>query len=65
MDGISWADLDSDEQRVLAMLRDGIPAQSCDPVAVLSLKRIGFIKGSRLTPEAERLLSAALLHELA
>ena len=65
MDGISWTDLDSDEQRVLAMLRDGISAQSCDPVAVLSLKRIGFIKGSRLTPEAERLLSAALLHELA
>jgi hypothetical protein len=65
MDGISWTDLDTDEQRVIAMLRDGISAESCDPVALLSLKRIGLIKGSRLTPEAERMLSAALLLEFA
>jgi hypothetical protein len=65
MDGISWTDLDTDEQRVIAMLRDGISAESCDPVALLSLKRIGLIKGSRLTPEAEKMLSAALLLEFA
>ena len=63
MDGISWTDLDADEQRVIAMRRDGISAESCDPVALLSLKRIGLIKGSRLTPEAEKMLSAALLLE--
>jgi hypothetical protein len=45
MDGISWTDLDADEQRVIAMLRDGVSAESCDPIALLSLKRIGFIKG--------------------
>ena len=65
MDGISWTDLDTDEQRAIAMLRDGVTAQSCDPIALLSLKRIGFIKGSRLTPEAEKMLSAALLLEFA
>jgi hypothetical protein len=65
MDGISWTDLDADEQRVIAMLRDGISAEFCDPVALLSLKRIGFIKGSRLTPDAEKMLSAALLLEFA
>ena len=65
MNGISWTDLDTDEQRVIAMLRDGISAESCDPLALLSLKRIGLIKGSRLTPEAEKMLSAALLLEFA
>ena len=65
MDGISWTDLDADEQRVIAMLRDGITGESCDPVALLSLNRIGFIKGSRLTPEAEKMLSAAFLLEFA
>jgi hypothetical protein len=65
MDGISWTDLDADEQRAIAMLRDGFSAESCDPVAFLSLNRIGFIKASRLTPEAEKMLSAALLPEFA
>ena len=60
MDGISWADLDADERRVLAMLREGISAESCDPIALLTLKRIGFIKGSRLTPEAEKMMPAGL-----
>ena len=65
MDGISWTDLDADEQRVIAMLRDGVTTESCDPVALLSLKRIGFIKGSQLTPEAEKMLAASLLLEFA
>jgi hypothetical protein len=45
MDGISWTDLDSDEQRVIAMVAEGISAELCDPVALLTLRRIGFIKG--------------------
>jgi hypothetical protein len=65
MDDISWTDLDSDEQRVIAMLRDGVSAGFCDPVALLTLKRIGLVRGSRLTPAAEQLLTAAFLHELA
>jgi hypothetical protein len=60
MDGISWTDLDSDEQRVIAMLADGVSADLCDPVALLTLKRIGFIKGGRLTPPAEQVLTAAV-----
>jgi hypothetical protein len=35
MDGISWTDLDADEQRAIAMLRDGFSAEflrsSCSP----------------------------------
>jgi hypothetical protein len=60
MDGISWTDLDLDEQRAMAMLADGISAELCDPVALLTLKRIGFVKGSRLTLLAEQMLAAAV-----
>jgi hypothetical protein len=63
MDDISWTDLDSDEQRVIAMLRDGVAPGFCDPVALLTLNRIGLVRGSRLTPAAEQLLTAAFLHE--
>jgi hypothetical protein len=65
MDDISWTDLDSDEQRALAMLGDGVSAALCDPVALLTLRRIGLIKGSRLTPAAEQMLATALVHEFA
>src|ERR1700730_15475847 len=60
MDGISWTDLDADEQRVIAMLADGVSCELCDPVALLTLKRIGFIKGFRLTLQAEQMLAAAV-----
>jgi hypothetical protein len=60
MEGISWTDLDSDEQRVIAMLADGVSADLCDPVALLTLKRIGFIRDSRLTLQAEQTLAAAV-----
>jgi hypothetical protein len=59
MDGISWTDFDSDEQRTLAMLADGVSKEFCDPVALVTLTRLGFIRSSRLTPAAEQLLSAA------
>ncbi len=60
MDGISWTDLDKDEQRTIAMLAEGVSTELCDPVALLTLKRIGFIKGSRLTLQAEQMLAAAV-----
>jgi hypothetical protein len=60
MDGISWTDLDSDEQRAIAMLADGVSAELCDPIALLTLKRIGFIKDSGLTLQAEQMLGAAV-----
>jgi hypothetical protein len=60
MDGIAWTDLDNDEQRTLAMLADGVSQELCDPVALLTLTRLALIRGSRLTPAAEQLLSAAI-----
>jgi hypothetical protein len=60
MDGISWTDLDADEQRAIAMLADGVTIDFCDPIAVLTLTRIGFIRGSRLTSTGEKMLAAAV-----
>jgi len=60
MDGISWTDLDSHEQRAIAMLADGISTDLCDPVALLTLRRIGLVSGARLTPGAEQMLAAAV-----
>jgi hypothetical protein len=60
MDGISWTDLDADEQRAIAMLADGVSSEFCDPVALLTLRRIGFVKASRLTLAAEQMLSEAV-----
>jgi len=65
MDGISWSDLNLQEQRVLAMMRDGVSTEFCDPVALLTLQRIGFLKGRRLTEQAENLFRAAAVHEFA
>ena len=59
MDGISWIDLDKDEQRVIAMLMEGVSADLCEPVVLLTLKRVGLVKGSQLTPAAEQLLAEA------
>jgi hypothetical protein len=60
MDGIGWTDFDVDEQRTLAMLADGVTTELCDPVALLTLTRLGLISRSRLTLAAEQLLSAAV-----
>jgi hypothetical protein len=60
MDGIAWTDLDSDEQRALAIVANGVSAEFHDPVAILTLTRLGFIKSSRLTPAGEKMLSAAV-----
>jgi hypothetical protein len=59
MDGISWTDLDPDERRAIAILAEGASTDLCDPVALLTLRRIGLVRGSQLTPAAERMLSEA------
>ena len=60
MDDLAWSDLDTDEQRAIAMLAQGISPDFCDAVALLTLRRIGLIKGSRLTFAAEEMLSSAV-----
>ena len=65
MNGISWTDLDPDEQRTIAMLGAGYSAELCDPVALLTLARLGLLKGLRLTPAADQMRKAAILQELA
>jgi hypothetical protein len=65
MDGISWTDLDPDEQRIIAMLGAGVSTELCDPIALLTLTRVGLVRGSRLTPAGDELRKAAILHELA
>jgi hypothetical protein len=60
MDGISWTDLDEEEQRALAMLMEGATADLCDPVALLTLNRVGLVAASQLTPAAEQLLAEAV-----
>ena len=65
MDGISWADLDSNEQRAIAVLGAGFSSELCDALALLTLKRAGLVSGSRLTPKAEQLRKVVLLQTLA
>jgi hypothetical protein len=60
MDGISWSDLDADEQRVISILAEGAFTDLCDPVALLTLQRIGLVRRSQLTMAAERMLSQAI-----
>ena len=54
MDDISWTDLDSYEQRTVAMLAEGASTDLCDRVALLTLRRIGLVRGARLTLAAEQ-----------
>jgi hypothetical protein len=65
MDGISWTDLDSDEQRAVAILAEGASTDLCDPVALLTLRRVGLVRGTRLTPAAEQILSQAVRNAFA
>ncbi|MBR0792148.1 hypothetical protein JQ631_23945 [Bradyrhizobium manausense] len=46
---LSWADLDSDEQRTIAVLGAGLSIELCDPLALLTLRRLGLIVGFDLT----------------
>jgi len=65
MDGVSWIDLDPDEQRAIALLGAGVSAELCARVALLTLARVGLVRGGQLTPAADQLRRAAILHELA
>jgi hypothetical protein len=65
MDGLSWTDLDAGEQRAMAMLADGVSPELCDPVCLLTLRRIGLVRGARLTTSGEQLLSEAVRHAFA
>ena len=65
MDGLSWTDLDTGEHRVMAMLADGVSPELCDPVVLLTLRRIGLVRGGRLTTSGEQLLSEAVRHAFA
>jgi hypothetical protein len=60
MDGISWTDPDADEQRAIALLAEGASTDLCDPVALLTLRRIGLVRGTRLTLAAEQMLEKAV-----
>jgi hypothetical protein len=60
MDGLSWDDLDSSEQRAIAMLADGVSTDLCDPIAILTLTRIGLVRGPSLSTSGEQLLSEAV-----
>jgi hypothetical protein len=65
MNGVSWCDLNADEQSAIAMLAAGASADLCDPVALLTLTRRGFVKGLQLTAASAPLQKAALLREIA
>jgi hypothetical protein len=49
----------------MAMLADGVSPELCDPVALLTLRRIGLIRGARLTASGEQMLSEAVRHAFA
>lgn len=59
MDGLSWDDLNASEQRAIALLADGVSTELCDPLALLTLRRVGLVSVARLTASGEQMLSAA------
>jgi hypothetical protein len=65
MDDISWADLNPEEQRTIALLGAGFSVELCDHLALLTLKRVGLVRGSRLTRAAEQLRRKAIRRQLA
>ena len=64
MEGIAWTDLDSNEQRAIAILGAGLSIELCDPIALLTLRRLGLIVGSHLTAAAHGLRRGVVLGEL-
>jgi hypothetical protein len=63
-EGITWADLDADEQRAIAVLGAGLSIELCDPLALVTLRRLGLVVGSHLTAAAHELRRAEVLGEL-
>lgn len=62
---ISWADLDSDERRAIAVLGAGLSIELCDPLALLTLKRLGLIVGFHLTTAGDNLRRDAIVKSVA
>ncbi|RXH37942.1 hypothetical protein XH94_23765 [Bradyrhizobium zhanjiangense] len=62
---ISWADLDSDEQRTIAILGAGLSIELCDPLALLTLRRLGLIIGTHLTAAGHNLRRDAVVKSVA
>ena len=62
---ISWADLNSDEQRAIAILGAGLSIELCDPLAFLTLRRLGFVIGSHLTATGHDLRRDAVVKSVA
>jgi len=65
MEGISWADLNRDEQRAIAILGAGLSIELCDPLALLTLGRLGLTIGPQLTAAGHNLRRVAVLNGLA
>ncbi|MFK4538416.1 hypothetical protein ABIA00_006599 [Bradyrhizobium ottawaense] len=64
MEGISWADLDAEERRAIAILGAGLSIELCDPIVLLKLKWLGLMVGSHLTAAAHDLRRRTILEEL-
>lgn len=64
MESISWADLNAEEQRTIAILGAGLSIELCDPVALLTLRRLGLIVGFHLTAAAHNLRRDVVFGEL-
>ncbi|UVO34499.1 hypothetical protein KUL72_23770 [Bradyrhizobium arachidis] len=62
---ISWADLDSDEQRTIAVLGAGLSVELCDPLALLTLRRLGLIVGFDLTAAGHNLRRDVVVKSIA
>lgn len=62
---ISWADLDSDQQRAIAILGAGLSLELCDPLALLTLRQLGLIIGSHLTASGHDLRKRTVVKSVA
>lgn len=62
---ISWADLDSDERRAIAVLGAGLSIELCAPLALLTLRRLGLIVGFHLTTAGDNLRRDTIVKSVA
>lgn len=62
---ISWADLDSDERRAIAVLGAGLSVELCDPLALLTLRRLGLIAGFHLTTAGDNMRRDTIVRSVA
>jgi hypothetical protein len=65
MEGTSWADLNRDEQRAIAILGAGLSIELCHALALLTLGRLGLTIGAHLTAAGDSLRKDAVLNGLA